>query len=201
MKSKADMRIQALTARDSLNPAYREEQSERIVEQLLQSELYRRANAILSYSSFRSEVGTEELNREILRQGKSLYLPKTYRHEKCIRFYAVEDLSRLKKGYQGIWEPEDASSAEIRYGEKPDADRGDVLMVMPGAAFDVDGYRMGYGGGYYDRYVSRHGEWFTSVFIAFQEQGVPVLPREECDRKPDFILTQEGWFGRQKRII
>lgn len=194
MKSKADIRTRALTVRDSLNSAYRAEQSERIVEQLLQSELYRRANVILSYSSFRSEVGTEELNREILRQGKSLYLPKTYSHEKRIRFYAVEDLSRLEKGYQGIWEPDGAASDEIRFGEKPDADRRDVLMVMPGAAFDADGYRMGYGGGYYDRYVSQYGEWFTSVFIAFQEQGVPVLPREEHDRKPDFILTPKPSF-------
>lgn len=198
MRSKADMRIRALTARDSLNAAYRAEQSQRIAEQLLQSELYRRANVILSYRSFRSEVGTEEFNREVLRQGKLLYLPKTYSREKCIRFYAVEDLSRLKKGYQGIWEPEGASSAEIRFGERPDEDRSGILMVMPGAAFDADGYRMGYGGGYYDRYVSRYGKWFTSVFIAFREQGVPVLPREEHDVKPDYTLTQEGWFRCQK---
>lgn len=193
MESKAEVRKRMVNARDELGAAYRAEQSEQIAEQVLGSELYRQADVILSYCSFRSEVDTERLNQDILHRGKQLYLPKTYRSEKRIRFYEVKDLRSLKKGYQGILEPDCAGSIEIRFGEQCDTARGNILMVMPGVAFDAAGYRMGYGGGYYDRYMNRYGEWFTSLFIAFQEQKASAFCAEEHDVKPDFILTQEGF--------
>lgn len=193
MESKAEVRKHALNIRDGLDAAYRAKQSERIVELILESELYRQADAILSYCSFRSEVETQRLNHGILRHGKQLYLPKTYNNEKCIRFYEVKDLSSLKKGYQGILEPDGVDSSEICFLEKPYNDQGNILMVMPGVAFNAAGYRMGYGGGYYDRYVSQYGECLTSLFIAFQEQKVSAFDVEQHDVKPDFILTQEGF--------
>lgn len=193
MGSKSEARKRAIHTRDSLDAEYRAEQSQRIVKQILESELYRRADVVLSYCSFRSEVETAHLNEDILRHGKLLYLPKTYRSEKCIRFYEVSDIGSLKEGYQGISEPDGVSSRELRFAEKQDGAFNHILMVMPGAAFDAAGYRMGYGGGYYDRYVSRYGKHFTSLFIAFQEQKMPALYTEEHDVKPDFILTQKGF--------
>lgn len=192
MGGKSEARKRALHARDSLPAAYRAEQSRRIVKRVLESELYQRAHVILSYCSFRSEVETACLNEEILRHGKRLYLPKTYCGEKCIRFYEVKEMGSLEKGYQGILEPDDKNSRELHLAKSGVA-AGRILMVMPGAAFDAAGYRMGYGGGYYDRYLSRYGTFLTSLLIAFEEQRASLLYAEEHDVRPDFILTQEGF--------
>lgn len=193
MEGKSEARRRALHTRDTLPAAYRAEQSRRIVKRVLESELYRQADVVLSYCSFRSEVETARLNEDILRQGKRLYLPKTYRGEKRIRFYEVTEIDSLKKGYQGILEPDGNESRELRFAQQPEVVSGSILMVMPGAAFDAAGYRMGYGGGYYDRYVGRYGAYFTSLLIAFQEQRTSALYAEEHDVRPEYILTQEGF--------
>ena len=77
-----------------------------------------------------------------------------------------------------------------------------VLMIMPGTAYDARGYRMGYGGGYYDRYLNAHeAEWkmidFMTVFAAFSEQKMILIPGERCDVKPDVIVTEKEIMQRK----
>lgn len=183
-----------LEQRDGLDPAWRLENSRSIVKKVLDSELYKRAEIILSYSSIRSEVETDLLNQTVLEHGKQLYLPKTDFLKKQMHFYPVEDLSLLRKGYQGILEPEETASPDHMFFEEKEYSREQVLMIMPGAGFDENGNRMGYGGGYYDRYLSGYGERLTSLFIAFYEQKTFLIPAEPFDRKPDHIMTQRGLF-------
>lgn len=183
-----------LEHRDGLDPAWRLENSRSIVKKVLDSELYNRAEIILSYSSIRSEVETDLLNRTVLEQGKQLYLPKTDFLKKQMYFYPVKDMSLLRKGYQGILEPEETASPDHMFFEEKEYSREQVLMIMPGAGFDENGNRMGYGGGYYDRYLSGYGERLTSLFIAFYEQKTFSIPAEPFDRKPDHIMTQRGLF-------
>ena len=157
MISKEKVRRKALEARDGLGKAWRGEKSQVIIEEVLQSEMYRRARVVLSYSAIRSEVETEFLNRNVLEQGKKLYLPKTYPEDKKMSFYPVENLAALKKGYQGILEPKETVSLEMIFTEGKRYAKEDVLMIMPGVTFDENGHRMGYGGGYYDRYLHQYG--------------------------------------------
>lgn len=192
MLSKKEVRQRALDVRNSLEQSWRAGQSQKIVHRLQQSEQYERAEIILSYSSIRSEVETQALNEMVLEQGKKLYLPRTYAEEKRMSFYRVEDLSQLKKGYQGILEPEETIPFERQFEQSANREKQKILMLMPGVAFDADGYRMGYGGGYYDRYLSQYGIYMTSIFLAFEEQRVQRIPAESYDRKPDMILTQKG---------
>lgn len=198
MISKQKVRGKVLEHRDGLDPAWRLENSRSIVKKVLDSELYKRAEIILSYSSIRSEVETDFLNRTVLEHGKQLYLPKTDFLKKQMHFYPVEDLSLLHEGYQGILEPEEAMPLEDLFSEEKEnldgkeTSDGRFLMVMPGAGFDENGNRMGYGGGYYDRYLRRYREYLTSLFIAFYEQKMPFIPTESFDRKPDYIMTQRG---------
>lgn len=194
MISKEKVRNKALEIRDHLDEGWRLEKSHMIMENVLASELYKRADIILSYSSFRSEVETHEFNRFVLDAGKKLYLPKTLPAKKQLCFYRVEDLGRLKKGYQGILEPEESESAEELFAGEKASSGGEILMIMPGAGFDGNGYRVGYGGGYYDRYLEQFGDCFTSLFIAFYEQKTLNIPVEKCDVKPDYIMTQKGFF-------
>ena len=192
MISKEKVRRKALEARDGLGKAWRGEKSQVIIEEVLQSEMYRRARVVLSYSAIRSEVETEFLNRNVLEQGKKLYLPKTYPEDKKMSFYPVENLAALKKGYQGILEPEETVSLEMIFAEGKRYAKEDVLMIMPGVTFDENGHRMGYGGGYYDRYLHQYGEKLTSMLIAFDEQKALIIPSEKCDVKPNYIVTQSG---------
>jgi 5-formyltetrahydrofolate cyclo-ligase len=169
------------------------ETAKEIQNRILDSEMYRKADVILSYSAIRSEVETELFHRMVLAQGKSLYLPKTYPNQKRMSFYRVTDLARLQSGYQGILEPPEEGAAEVFWKQKKENQKEKILMIMPGAAFDDRGNRLGYGGGYYDRYLSEYGECFTTVLIAFEEQKTARIPEESCDIKPDYILTQQGF--------
>lgn len=198
MINKKEVRQRALELRNALEQSWRAEQSQRIVQRLQQSEQYEKADIILSYSSIRSEVETRALNEAVLRQGKKLYLPKTYPAEKRMSFYPVEDLSQVKKGYQGISEPAETIPLERQFEQSTDRERQKIVMLMPGVAFDSRGYRMGYGGGYYDRYLCHYGIFMTSIFLAFEEQRIQRIPVDEYDRKPDLILTQKGIDARVK---
>lgn len=193
MISKEKVRKRALETRNSLEGAWRSETSRSIIERILDSEMYRNAELVLSYASIYSEVETGEFNRKVLEQGKRLFLPKTYPADKSMCFYQVENEKDLKKGYQGILEPEEKNPVEqLLDGNTFARDR--VLMVMPGVTFDENGHRMGYGGGYYDRYLHRYGERLTSVLIAFAEQKALIIPAERSDVKPDYIMTQKESF-------
>lgn len=189
---KQETRLRALTIRNGLEQKYRSECSRRIAERILRSEWFQKAEIVLSYASFRSEVETDGLNQEVLRQGKQLYLPKTYAETGQMCFFHVEELGELQKGYQGIYEPEETVQAERMFGDDSTYNKDDVMMIMPGVAFDGRGNRIGYGGGYYDRYLARYGEKIMCVLAAFEEQELTEIPVEKWDVRPARIVTQNG---------
>ncbi len=193
MTKKQEVRKQALMTRDALSAEFREVQSAKIVERILQDDRYRKAKIILSYVAFRSEVETEELNRQVLVDGKQLYLPKTYVDKKEMRFFQVKDLTKLEAGYQGIREPQETEELTLLF-ESSNMEKEDVFMIMPGVAFDEAGNRMGYGGGYYDRYLTQYGSRMISALLAFEEQKVEEIPTESCDVQPEIIVTQERMY-------
>ena len=200
MISKEKVRKKAVETRDSIDEESRQHKSEEIAKKILEADWFKEADIVLSYHAFRSEVEVDTLNRAVLTQGKKLYLPKTYVKEKQIRFFEITDLSKLKRGYQKIWEPT-GEEPEFSF-ETVKEEQKKVLMIMPGTAYDARGYRMGYGGGYYDRYLNAHeAEWkiidFMTVFAAFSEQKMILIPGERCDVKPDVIVTEKEIMQRK----
>lgn len=200
MISKEKVRKKAVETRDSIDEESRQQKSEEIAKKILEADWFKEADIVLSYHAFRSEVEVDTLNRAVLTQGKKLYLPKTYVKEKQIRFFEITDLSKLKRGYQKIWEPT-GEEPEFSF-ETVKEEQKKVLMIMPGTAYDARGYRMGYGGGYYDRYLNAHEtEWkmidFMTVFAAFSEQKMILIPGERCDVKPDVIVTEKEIMQRK----
>ena len=200
MISKEKVRKKAVETRDSMDEESRQQKSEEIAKKILEADWFKEADIVLSDHAFRSEVEVDALNRAVLTQGKKLYLPKTYVKEKQIRFFEITDLSKLKRGYQKIWEPT-GEEPEFSF-ETVKEEQKKVLMVMPGTAYDARGYRMGYGGGYYDRYLNAHeAEWkmidFMTVFAAFSEQKMILIPGERCDVKPDVIVTEKEIMQRK----
>ena len=184
--TKKEMRKKMLSLRDSLSEKERMEKSREIAKRLFTLEEFQKAEVVLSYQSFRSEVETTEMNQKIRESGKSLYLPKTYADRKEMAFYRVYSDADLIPGYQGILEPQEKEPFTEKLASlKPEK----VLMLMPGAAFDDKGNRIGYGGGYYDRYLESHPQLHT-LALAFDMQVLFEVPAEEQDIKPQLLVTE-----------
>ena len=173
--------------RDELSEDQIQEWSDRIFECIRKHPMYLDAACIFSYVSFRSEVYTWNFNRQILKDGKILAVPKVLEDGK-MKFFQVDDLSQLKKGYMGIFEP-DASCPEIDFREK-------ALMIVPGLAFDRKFGRLGYGGGYYDRYMEKHSDQLKLCAVAFGCQVISEVPRDMHDFLMEYIVTENECLER-----
>ena len=184
---KDQLRTLALQKRDVIGIDERQIWSEEITKRLTALTEYKKAVHIMSYASFRSEVITDLFHDICWKEGKSLYLPKTDPIRKEMIFYPVLPDEPLVKGYQGIREP---SGTECFCPDHKKTGEF-VFMVVPGVAFDKEGNRIGYGGGYYDRYLERYGKYIDlTVMAAFCEQQVDSIPAEQCDRKLRKIVTE-----------
>lgn len=153
----------------------REEESKILCEKILELEEYQRAEKILSFMNFGSEVEIESLNQKILEDNKKLYLPRV---EKDGELSIVEYGEGFSIGSFGIREP----IGKSYFGELD-------LIITPGLAFDREGNRLGYGKGYYDRVFTRYSE-VLKVAPIFDVQLVEKVPTEEHDIKIDVIITK-----------
>jgi 5,10-methenyltetrahydrofolate synthetase len=175
----------AMERRNQLSAMERAAGEKKIAEQILHSPYYEQAESVLSYMSFRSEVSTAYIHKQILSDKKRLYLPKTYTDRQEMVFYPVTDKNELVSGYQGILEPAEGLPRWVG--------KTHTLMLMPGVAFDDAGNRVGYGGGYYDRFLANYRKQiFHCTMLAFAIQYIPVIDAECCDWKPDDIVTERG---------
>ena len=172
-KVKRQFRATALERRDRLTTAQREDYSGRILKNLTSLLCYQDADAILTYVSFRSEVDTFPLIETALADGKAVFAPKVLGKE--MEFYRIFSVNDLVSGYMGILEPMGGHSIAVWIddwmGQQQNCPHDrlsnvgeaaafletvpSALVCMPGAAFDRTCHRIGYGGGFYDRYLSR----------------------------------------------
>lgn len=183
---KKEQRRQFLAKRDALPPGERREKSGRIWKQILELEAYKRAEAVFCYVSYRSEVETAELLENMLKDKKRVYVPLVDGRE--MEFWRIRSLGELTSGAFGILEP-DVNKCT---GEKDVPEW--ALMLMPGSAFDLDGNRLGYGGGYYDRYLRRHPHCIK-VGLAYEIQiSEKPLLQEVSDIRVDTLVTEKGVY-------
>jgi 5-formyltetrahydrofolate cyclo-ligase len=140
------------------------------------------AKIVLFYASFRSEVETLSLIRESLAMGKRVLLPKVDAKNFLLVLYEIKSMDELYPGYMGIPEPDlpDERCAVIDDAE---------LAIIPGAAFDVSGNRLGYGAGYYDNLLSGGSRRIPIIALAYDEQLVDLIPAEKHDVTVDIIVT------------
>ncbi|MDU1910905.1 5-formyltetrahydrofolate cyclo-ligase [Fusobacterium sp.] len=159
------------------------ETSEKITKALLKSRYFREAQIIMSYMSFRNEIDTHEINEALIKAGKKLLLPRTAGKEKM---EAVEYGRGFQKGAMGIEEP-----IGDKYTGKID------LIVVPGIAFDKDGNRIGFGRGYYDRFLGNYPD-SVKISIAYDFQLVEKIENEEHDKKVDIIFLKNSMIEVKK---
>ena len=150
--------------------------SEKLAELFYASELYRNAATIYGYLPYNQEVRTTPMLEQALRDGKRIAVPKVYGEE--MKFIYMEDLSQVEKGYAGIPEP---------IADDPIADDETALVLMPGMAFDPQGHRIGYGGGFYDKFLASEPNHPT-LALCYEFQMLPSLETEEHDIPVDCVL-------------
>ena len=182
------LRKEILSRRDALTEVERERGKRLITERILGHQWYYLSNRILSFVSHGSEICTTEILGNALQDGKEVYVPKVEGRE--MQFYRIRSLTELKEGYKGIREPEGNTQS---YVFTPENAAGS-LFLMPGSVFDPLGNRLGYGGGFYDRYLVKNGDRYYKTAICFDYQVLDDIPAEEFDIRPDMIITD-------KRII
>ena len=184
---KQGIRSRYLGLRNNLSAGERKQKSQEIWEHVKGDPKYQAAREVLVYMDYRNEVMTTGLVEELLADtSKKVFAPKV--EGMHIRFYEIKSLDELKKGYQGIREPEE--NPEKRF--TPDmAARLEAVVLVPGAAFDRQRGRIGYGKGFYDRFFSDYGEVY-GIALSFSCQIAKEIPMEPHDRRPDIIVTENG---------
>lgn len=157
--------------------------SEIICNQFLRLPEYQEAKIIFAYMDCKNEVETKKVIEQCWKDGKIIAVPKVF--GEIMKYYAITSYEDLEDGYFGIREPKHTILQEMICE--------DGLMILPGVAFDIDRHRVGYGGGFYDRYLEEHPN-MKKIAFAFEFQIFDRVPFEKFDRQPEKIITE-------KRII
>ena len=153
-----------------------EEKSRHLADMFYASELYQQAQTIYGYLPYNQEVRTTPMLERALRDGKRVAVPKVYGDE--MKFIYLDDLSAVEAGYAGIPEPIE---------DQPVADDPKALVLMPGMAFDPEGHRIGYGGGFYDKFLAAEPEHPT-LALCYDFQMLEKLETEEFDIPVDTVF-------------
>ena len=173
---KTALRKQIREKKRAMTPQQIENASRDLGRQFAASSLYREAKTIYGYLPYNQEVRTVPMLEQALRDGKRVAVPKCYGDE--MRFIYMEDLTRVEKGYAGIPEP---------VADEPVAEDKTALVLMPGLAFDPQGHRIGYGGGFYDKFLAMEPEHPT-LALCYDFQMLPRLETEEFDIPVDRVI-------------
>lgn len=149
---------------------------------LLQHTIWQHASVVGITHAQSMEWDTMPLAEKALEDGKIIAFPKTNSETRMMDFYAIQHFDQLKAGYAGIYEPDPILATYIDKGQMD-------LLIVPGIVFDEMGFRIGFGGGYYDRFLEDYQG--LTVSLAAEFQVVQQLPIETFDRSVQHIMTEE----------
>ena len=173
---KKELRRQIREKKRAMTMEQIEAASSRLGELFAASMQYKQAKTIYGYLPYNQEVRTIPMLERALSEGKRVAVPKVYGDD--MKFIYITDMSRISAGYAGIPEPVD---------DEPVADDPTALVLMPGLAFDPQGHRIGYGGGFYDRFLAQEPNHPT-LALCYDFQMLPKLETEEFDIPVDCVL-------------
>lgn len=204
---KKNVRKRILSLRNEIPLKLREEKSNKILRTLYGIERYKEADIILAYVDYQSEVITTPLLVKALKDNKRVFTPRVSGEE--MEFYRITGTEDLAEGYKGIREPicgagfmEETESYKS-LGENASGEAAGVLMLMPGVVFDKDGHRIGYGKGFYDRYLERLSEAGINIYkiaLCYECQMLSEIPNEEHDISVDMVITENGIYENGIKI-
>jgi 5-formyltetrahydrofolate cyclo-ligase len=168
-------------------PLY-EDYSYSIASRLYEDEDWKQAKVIGITISKKPEVDTYQIIKRAWEIGKQVVVPKCNPKEKKMAFRTITDFSQLETVYYGLFEPIEAVTKEV-------SSDGIDLIIVPGLAYTREGYRLGFGGGYYDRYLLNYSG--KTLSLAFADQLVPKFPVENHDIPVSKIITNDEVIKRR----
>lgn len=173
---KTELRRQIREKKRSMTETEIVEKSKRLGDLFAASELYQNARTIYFYLPYNQEVRTVPMLERALQEGKKVAVPKVYGD--TMKFIYLENLNYIAEGYAGIPEP---------INDEPVAEDKTALVLMPGLAFDREGHRIGYGGGFYDRFLAEEPNHPT-LALCYDFQIFNKLETEAFDIPVDCVL-------------
>lgn len=181
---KKALRKAMMERRKNIPQEERKEKSNRIKERLFSLELFKKANFIFTFISTEEEVDTHEIIKESINMGKRIGVPITLSKEKRMMVSEIQDFaSELEIGYYNILTPKKEYIREV------DPEEIDMVLV-PGLIFREDGYRIGYGGGYYDRFLGGIDS-VIKIGLCYEMQLSEDIPIDTYDIPVNYIITEE----------
>lgn len=181
---KTSLRQKIMKLRQDLDPEMSRRYSMQISNRLFDMELFKNAYSIMAYMSFRNEVDTNQIIQYSLNEDKRIIIPITQKESRTLLLSEIRNPeSELIPGSFGILEP---LPDRIRPFAKEDLD----LILVPALAYDPRGFRLGYGAGYYDRFLSTLEKPVPTVGLAFEIQVLSKVPIEATDIPVDYIVTE-----------
>lgn len=210
METKTCIRKQMLALRNQLPETERFEKSRQITQKLRGLKEYQSADTILGFVGYGSEVDTISFLEQAVEEGKEVYCPVS-KEDGTMEFYRFTSKAELVEGYKKIPEPsrqaekfkaeksevenciitglKSASDNDESTNKKIEHDKEKVFMLMPGVAFDKKKHRIGYGKGFYDRYLSTFVPDFL-IAVCFECQILDEIPTQEHDFIPHKVITE-----------
>ncbi|WP_251551381.1 5-formyltetrahydrofolate cyclo-ligase [Neobacillus muris] len=182
MSDKISIRAGMKQALSKLSKPIYEDYSYKIACRLYQEKVWNEAQVIGITVSKPPEPDTYQIIRKAWEAGKQVAVPKCHSRDKQLTFRTLTEFSQLESVFFGLYEPREEMTNEVI------ADRLD-LVIVPGLAFSTDGFRIGFGGGYYDRFLSRYSG--NTLSLAFNEQIMDELPAEDHDIPVQCIITPD----------
>lgn len=183
------LRAAMMSQRHAMSVAFRREADRAIAEAVLRHPAYQTASQIFAYVSMPHEVGTRAILEAVLADGKALGLPVCDTETSSMQFYRLDALSELKAGAYRIPVPPVSAERMLMPAE-------DTLVIVPMLAYDAEGYRLGAGGGYYDRFLAANP--VRTVGICYADCRMTQLPHDMYDRKLECCVTEqktEDFYG------
>jgi 5-formyltetrahydrofolate cyclo-ligase len=193
-ESRQELRQKILARRDALPAEARHEKSAAIRKKLWELEGFSSAKNVMVYINFRSEVETLPLVEECLQKNIHVTAPLTITKPPRLIPYPVKNPEKdLRPGYCNIPEPDSERLTP------QDAATIDVVL-LPGSVFDIHGGRLGYGGGYYDRFLAQEAPRALRIALAFEEQVVNKVPVLDHDIPLHYLVTEKRIIKVAKEI-
>ncbi len=167
--------------------------SKLIFDKIIDTDWYKNAQTVFLYASYNNEADTTRIIEHSLSVGKRVCCPRVNKENEALcemSFYEIKDMSELTAGYKGIPEPKETLKKVNEIPEKS-------IIIIPMVAFDEKLSRVGYGKGFYDRYLNTH-KFDKIVGVAFEGQKVECVECSEFDMKPEMIYTEKMVYGDGK---
>ena len=186
---KSQIRKEILKYRASLSEGFVLDNSRKIFEKIIATDLYKEAEGVYLYASYNNEVDTKWITKYSLSLGKTVCMPKVSVEDENLckmNFYKISSFSDFMEGYKGIPEPSNGLPNFDYLTENS-------IIIIPMVAFDEKRTRIGYGKGFYDRYLRGH-KFKKVIGVAFEGQKVSEIEKNQFDISPEIIYTEKGMY-------